>query len=208
MKKFFSFLVFAFLVFTSTNVFAQSVKIGPRITGNFNIYNEKGQTGSWNGIGIGVGGNVDVSFSRHLGILVNLTVFDMKNFSNTTTVNNVSDEYSHTLSFLTIDPLFKAEFNGFYMVGGPSVGIKLAGSGEFTRTVTGKQPSISPLNGSYNSLRFDIAVGTGYNFYLSEGLYLGTDLMAYIPLTNVFDAPGLSTSLFSLKLGVALKFSI
>ena len=46
MKKFFSFLVFAFLVFASTNVFAQSVKIGPRITGNFNIYNEKGQTGS------------------------------------------------------------------------------------------------------------------------------------------------------------------
>ena len=46
---------------------------------------------------------------------------------------------------LHLIPMFKAEFNGFYMVGGPSVGIKLAGSGEFTRTVTGKQPSISPL---------------------------------------------------------------
>jgi hypothetical protein len=211
MKNSFLILAVTFLLYltASNESFGQSVKLGPRLSGNFNIYNENGQTGTWNGIGIGIGGNVDVSFSKHIGILVNLTVFDMKNFSNSTTTGTTTDEFAHTLSFLTIDPMFKAEFSGFYMVGGPSLGIKLAGSGEFTRTTTGGgQPQIAPIPSKYKSVRFDIAVGTGYNFRLSSGLSMGTDFMAYIPLTSVFDAPGLSNSLFSLKLGVALKFDI
>ncbi|MEJ2613364.1 MAG: hypothetical protein P8Z35_00245 [Ignavibacteriaceae bacterium] len=41
MKKFFSFLVFIVLTLGSSSTFAQVVKIGPRITGNFNIYNQQ-----------------------------------------------------------------------------------------------------------------------------------------------------------------------
>jgi hypothetical protein len=209
MKKFFSFLVFAFLVFASTTVFAQSVKIGPRISGNYNIYNQQGLTLSFNGIGVGIGGTVDVSFSSHIGIMTNLTAFDMSNFSNSTTNQGQTEENSYSLYFLTLDPMFKAEFSGFYMVAGPSVGIKLGGSGEQTVTQTGGgNPKVNTLNTNYNSIRFGIAVGTGYNFNLSQGLYMATDIVAGIPLSKTFDAPGLSNSIFTLKLGVALKFSI
>ncbi len=196
------------LFFIAGIISAQSVKIGPRISGNLNIYNADRVTGTWNGIGIGLGGNVDMSFSKTLGMIVNLTIYDMKNFSNEITSGTTTQETSLSLSYLTIDPMFKAEFNGFYMIGGPSIGIKLTSSGERSTVVTGQLPNVQPLNIVTNSVKFDIAVGTGYNFVLSQNLLLGSDLIAYIPITNTFDTPGQSNSIFTIKLGVSLKFRI
>src|SRR3989304_8036659 len=201
------FVVSAFLLlffsFSSIN-FAQSVKIGPRLSGNFAIYNAKGLTGTWNGIGIGIGGTVDISFSEHIGLMVNLTAFDMKPFSNSLTQGNQTRETSLSLSYLTIDPMFKAEFSGFYMVGGPSLGIKLNSSGEVTQSAAGQNPAVQALNLDTKSIRFDIAVGTGYNFKLSPDMSLGSDFMAYIPITDTYNFPGLSNSIFFLKLGACL----
>jgi hypothetical protein len=200
-------LVFTFIIFTQS-IFAQRVLIGPRVSGNFNIYNSKGLTGTWNGLGIGVGGTVDMLFSKSIGLMVNLTAFDMRNFSSSQTQQNVTVETSLSLSYLSIDPMFKAEFSGFYMVGGPSLGIKLNSSGEQTQSATGQQPVVNPINPETKSVRFDIAVGTGYSFALSPDMYLGTDFMAHIPITDTYNFPGVSNSVFSLKLGVALKFKL
>ena len=210
MKKTFLYVVtIVLLSFTfSGQVFSQSVKIGPRLTGNLNIYNQKGLTGTWNGIGIGIGGVVDVSFSRTLGMLINLTVFDMKNFSNSQTNNNTTTESSQSLSYISIDPMFKAEFSGFYMVGGPSLGVKINSSGERTQSAAGQNPVVQSNDLDTKSLRFDIAAGTGYNFKLSPDMYMGTDFMVYIPITDTYDFPGLSNSILSLKLGVSLKFQL
>lgn len=209
MKSFKHLLVFSILFLMSTNILAQTtVLIGPRVTGNFNIYNQKGLTGTWNGIGVGFGPTVDVTFGKNIGIMVNLTAFDMRNFSNSQTQGNTTQEQSLTLSYLALDPMFKAEFSGFYMVAGPSLGIKLNSSGETTVTVTGQAPQIAPINIETKSVRFDIAVGTGYTFKLSSDMALGTDFMAYIPLTDTYNTPGISNSIFSMKLGVALKFRI
>lgn len=205
-KQIFVFLIFLLL---SANILAQTtVMIGPRVTGNFNIYNQKGLTGTWNGVGVGFGPTVDVTFGKNIGIMVNLTAFDMRNFSNSQTQGNTTQEQSLTLSYLALDPMFKAEFSGFYMVAGPSLGIKLNSSGETTVTVTGQAPQINPINIETKSLRFDIAVGTGYTFKLSNDMGLGTDFMAYIPLTDTYNTPGISNSIFTMKLGVALKFKI
>jgi len=205
------FVVSAFLLlffsFSSIN-FAQSVKIGPRLSGNFAIYNAKGLTGTWNGIGIGIGGTVDISFSEHIGLMVNLTAFDMKPFSNSLTQGNQTRETSLSLSYLTIDPMFKAEFSGFYMVGGPSLGIKLNSSGETSTVVTGQAPNVQAINPETKSVRFDIVVGTGYSFKLSPSMYLGSDFMAYIPITDTYNFPGQSNSIFTLKLGASLKFNL
>ncbi len=209
MKTFKYLLVFSILFFMSANILAQTtVMIGPRVTGNFNIYNQKGLTGTWNGVGVGFGPTVDVTFGKNIGIMVNLTAFDMRNFSNSQTQGNTTQEQSLTLSYLALDPMFKAEFSGFYMVAGPSLGIKLNSSGETTVTVTGQAPQINPINIETKSLRFDIAVGTGYTFKLSNDMGLGTDFMAYIPLTDTYNTPGISNSIFTMKLGVALKFKI
>lgn len=202
------FTIAVLLLFMSSLLSAQSVKIGPRLTGNLNIYNQDGLTGTWNGIGIGIGGTVDISFSRNIGLLTNLTVFDMRNFSNETTSNNVTLENSLSLAYLTIDPMFKAEFSGFYMLAGASVGIKMSSSGERTQSATGQNPTVTTLDFETNSIKFDIAAGTGYNFKLSSSMDLGADFLVYIPLSNTYDFPGLSNSLLSLKLGASLKFRI
>jgi hypothetical protein len=209
MKSFKYLLVFSILFFISANMLAQtSVAIGPRVTGNFNIYNQKGLTGTYNGIGVGFGPTVDVTFGKRLGIMVNLTAFDMRNFSNSQTANNVTTESAYSLSYLVIDPMFKVEFSGFYMVAGPSLGIKLNSSGEVTQTQTGAAPVVQPSNLETKSVRFDVSVGTGYTFNLSPDMGLGTDFMVYIPLTDTYNFPGLSNSIFSMKLGVSLKFKI
>lgn len=208
-KSFFLFTVSFLLVLAfSSNSFAQGVKIGPRVTGNFNIYNAKGLTGTWNGMGVGIGGTVDVSFSQNIGLMVNLTGFDMRNFSNSITQGNTTQETTLSLSYISLDPMFKAEFSGFYMIAGPSLGIKLNSSGERSQVVTGQAPAIQALNIETKSVRFDIAIGTGYSFKLSPTMYLGSDFMAYIPLTDTYNFPGQSNSIFTLKLGVALKFSL
>ncbi len=192
----------------ATNALAQKVMIGPRVTGNLNIYNSKGLTGTWNGIGVGIGGQIDVSFSQHIGLMANLTAFDMRNFSNSTTQGNVTTETSLSLSYLTIDPMFKAEFSGFYMVTGPSLGIKLNSSGEQSQTVTGVAPQVASISPETKSLRFDIAVGAGYTFPLSSSMSLGSEFLAHIPISDTYNFPGTSNSIFTLKLGAALKFKL
>jgi hypothetical protein len=205
-----TFSIFVLLLFASANTgFSQSILLGPRLTGNMNIYNQKGLTGTWNGIGVGIGGTLDISFSKHIGLMADLTVFDMKNFSNSTTQNNVTSEESLTLSYLTIDPMFKLEFSGFYMVAGPSLGIKLGSSGETTQTAAGQNPQTATVQLDTKGVIFNIALGTGYTFTLSpNSMYMGTDFMVYIPLSDTYNFPGTSNSVLSLKLGVSLKFNI
>ena len=195
-------------ILTSSTIFAQGFLLGPRVTGNMNIYNEKNLTGTWNGIGVGIGGQLDITFSKHVGIMVDLTAFDMKNFSNSTTTNNVTTDVSLSLSYLTIDPMFKLDFSGFYMVAGPSLGIKLASSGDRTTSGQGQAANDQTISLDTKSVIFNIALGTGYTFVLSPGMYMGTDFMVYIPLSDTYNNPGTSNSVLSLKLGVALKFGI
>ena len=202
------FLVVLLLFAISNSITAQSVEIGPRLTGNLNIFNMERLTGTWNGVGIGIGGTTDISFSQNIGIITNLTFFDMKNFSNESTNNNITTETTLSVAYITIDPLFKAEFSGFYLVGGFSLGIKISSSGEQTQSVINQNPTVQTLNLNTNSMKFDLAFGTGYNFYLSPTMALAPDFMMYIPLTDTYDIPGSSNSSLTLKLGASLKFRI
>jgi hypothetical protein len=197
------------LLFATVNTgFAQEFSLGPRVTGNLNIYNQTGLTGTWNGIGVGIGGTMDVSFTKHVGIMANLTFFDMKNFSNAVTANQVTTNTDLTLSYLTLDPMFKLQFSGFYMVAGPSLGIKLGSSGETTQTAAGQNPATQTLQLDTETLVFDIVAGAGYTFTLSPGMAMGTDFLVYIPLSSTYNTPGTSNSILTLKLGVSLKFNI
>lgn len=201
-----------FVVIFNNSLFAQRIMLGPRLAGNYNIYNEKNLTASYNGIGISAGGQLDALFNKTVGILVNLNAFDMKNFSNTTTTaqGNQSQtvENSISLAYCTIEPMFQANFSGFFMAAGPSIGFKLNGSGEQTVTQTGGTPQVAPLTLNFKSAIFGIATGVGYNIKLSPDMALGTDFFVTIPISNTFDTPGTSNSVLSLKIGAALKFKI
>lgn len=210
MKKIFvTFSVFVLLFFAINTSFAQEVLLGPRISGNLNILNQQASTNlSYSGIGVGIGGTLDVTFSKHVGLMVDLTAFDMRNVSASNTANNATTDVSLTLSYLTIDPMFALNFSGFYMVAGPSLGIKLGSSGTETQTPANGNPTVTTFTTKTNSIVFDIATGVGYTFKLSQDMFMGTDFMVYIPLSNTYDLPGNSNSILTLKLGVSLKFNI
>jgi|CZKP01.1.fsa_nt_gi hypothetical protein len=208
--RFVAFSVFVLLLFTSVNTsFAQDVTLGPRLSGNFNIYNQTGLVGSYNGIGIGIGGTVDISFSKHIGIMTNLTFFDMRSFSSSNTAQNQTTESSLSLSYLTLDPMFKLEFSGFYIVAGPSLGVKLGSSGTTTVTAAGATPNVTTLNLDTQSVIFDIVAGTGYSFTLTpNSMFMGVDFTVYIPISNTYNFPGTPNSVLTLKLGCSLKFQL
>lgn len=203
-----SILLVIALIFVSNTLFAQRVLIGPRLAGNFNIYNQKGLTGTYNGLGLTAGGQVDALFSKNIGIMVNVNFFDMKNFGRSSTQNNVTTDESYSLSYASIDPMFQANFEGFYFGAGVSFGFKLNSSGEITQTVTGQPPVVTPRDIETKSVRFDIPANVGYNIPLSPKMVLGTDFTVYIPVTDTYNAPGISNSILSMKFGVALKFRI
>lgn len=208
MKNIVTILAIAIVIGIAGSANAQRVLMGPRLSGNFNIYNQKGLTGTWNGLGVGVGGQIDVLFNKTVGILGNLTVFDMKNFSNTQTTNNVTTDQAYSLSYATIDVMFQANFSNYYFAAGPTLGVKLNSSGEITQTATGQAPVVQASNIETKSTVFNITAETGYNIPLSPDMYLGTSLGVNIPLSSTYNTPGIDNSILSLKLGVALKFRI
>lgn len=211
MKKTFKILI-ALLILTAflsaEKTYAQKVLIGPRLSGNLNIYNQKGLTGTWNGIGVAIGGTVDASFSQHIGIMANLNVFDMRNFKNSQTSGGVTTEQSYKLAYVTPEVLFKTEFSGFYMVAGPSLGINIVNSGEITQSATGQTPQSQTSNPEVNTIRFDIKTGAGYTFPLGNNMYMGTDFMVLIPITDTYNFTGTSNNVLTFQLGAALKFKI
>lgn len=195
-------------IFHTEKTYAQKVLIGPRLAGNMNIYNQKGLTGTWNGFGVSIGGTVDASFSQHIGLMANLNVFDMRNFKNTQTQGGVTTSQSYSLAYVTPEVLFKAEFSGFYMVAGPSLGINITNSGEITQTATGQTPVTQTSDPEVNTMRFDIKTGAGYTFPLGNGMYMGTDFMVMIPVTDTYNFTGVSNNVLTFQLGAALKFKI
>ncbi len=209
-NRFVNFSVFILLLFAAVNTgFSQGVLLGPRISGNLNIFNQQAKSNfSYSGIGVGIGGTLDITFSKHIGLMVDLTAFDMRNISASNTANNTTTDESLTLSYLTIDPMFELNFSGFYIVAGPSLGVKLGSSGTETSTPANGNPTVTTYTPKTNSIVFDIATGVGYTFKLSPDMSMGTDFMVYIPLSNTFDSPGNSNSILTLKLGVSLKFNI
>lgn len=200
-------------IFSAEKTYAQKVLIGPRLGGNLNIYNQKGLTGTWNGIGVSIGGTVDVSFNQNVGLMANLNVFDMRNFKNSqsvqTNVGPGTQETSVQLAYVSPEVLFKTEFSGFYMVAGPSLGINIVNSGETSLSAPGATPQTQTLNLEVNTIRFDIKTGAGYTFHLGNNMYMGTDFMIMIPLTDTYKTTaGQSNSVMTFQLGAALKFRI
>src|SRR5690606_13332117 len=206
--KIFVVLLVLTAIFSAEKTYAQRVLIGPRVGGNMNIFNQKGLTGSWNGFGATIGGTIDVSFNKTVGLMANLNVFDMRNFKNTQTSGGVTTTQSQSLAYVTPEVMFKTEFSGFYLVAGPSLGINITNSSEVTQTATGQPPVPQSRDLEVNAIRFDIKTAAGYTFPLSDNMYMGTDFMIMIPVTDTYNFTGVSNNILTFQLGAALKFRI
>lgn len=215
MKNFFTacFIVFVTLLFITAPSSAQfKMSLGPATGMNFNLHtgSDLGETGT--GFGFVFGGQVDMSFSKTVGLLTTLTFYDNRSGSATTTSSNqyqdnrgnpvistVSNETSASLAYFMIEPLvkFNLKHSDLYFIVGPSFGFNIEGTGESTVTETLPPPytfdngqnKIVQKSGKSSMkdllVRFELKMGAGYNFPIADGIDLAPQVSFGYGITKV-----------------------
>lgn len=197
MKKLFSLflsaLILSFLV-SSQSMAQFHMSLGPEVGMNFNIHTGSDLDESGSGIGFVIGGQLDMDFSRVIGLVTTMQFYD--NRSGTTSkessknyqdqqgnpvTSTITDENSASLAYFMIEPLFKLKIpsSDFYFLVGPSVGFNVEGSSE--HEISEKFPPPYQNNdqtrkdkASMKDLlaRFELKFGSGYNIPLSNSIVL------------------------------------
>ena len=197
MKKLISFFALSALiiVLTSGYSFAQfQLKLGPSAGLNYNIHTGSDLPQSGSGFGFVIGGQVDMSFTPHIGLIANMQFYDNRSGSFSKTSSNqytdqntgapitstVSDQNDASIAYFMIEPLFKLSLanSGMFFFVGPAIGFNVQGS--FQETISETFPTGYQNNntkqtskGSIQNMnaRFELKLGGGYDIPLG-GLYL------------------------------------
>ena len=182
MKKILAiFVLVLFLVPGLTN--AQfKMSIGPAVGFNWNFHSAGNATG--NGIGLFLGGTCDMEFSKSLGLVGNLYVFDNKYGS--------YNGNGLGINYVTLEGLLKWNLNSskFYFLSGLGFGF-----------CTGSSPSgITNTN-----VRIEVKAGAGYNFEIGK-MVLSPFITAGYGFTDVVSNS--DWKIFTIQAGANLKFPI
>ena len=169
MKKFSLVLVVCLiLVFALTAQAQFKLAIGG-ITGmNFSIHSGSDLQSTGTGIGLAIGAQADMSFTKNVGVVTTLYFYDGRGGSYNFTTQGVTANYDASVGYFMIEPLFKYTLPTapIYFIGGPSIGFAVQGSYSVTATgYTGTKGSIQDMNA-----RFEIKAGAGYIFPLSKDM--------------------------------------
>lgn len=135
-------LVGVCLVLATTAQAQFKMAIGPAIGLNFNIHSGSDLDKTGTGVGLVVGGQADMSFSKSLGLLTTLYFYDNRSgsFSQTGSQGgvNYTVDVSASVAYFEIEPLFKFTLPDapIYFVAGPALGFNVEGESEAKTTVT------------------------------------------------------------------------
>lgn len=192
--------------------FAQfKMSIGPVVGMNYNFYHGSAISNSnmsFNGIGLSVGGQADMSFTPVVGMLVTVTAYDMMSASGSLTQQAVKNTQNIGLGYLMVSPAMKFTIPntglGFFI--GPGIGFKLTGTSEQYQIANGVRQQTAPISDLLNvKPRVDGQIGMFYDFNL-KSLYLTPYFLYDHGSTDVTDGGEWKAS--GIKLGLALKFSV
>lgn len=214
MKKFVT--VSCIILLASLFVFNTSypqfkLSLGPTTGMNFNLHtgSDLGETGT--GFGFVFAGQVDMSFSKSIGLLTTLAFYDNRSGDATKTSSNqyqdgqgnpvtstVSTETSASLAYFMIEPLLKLSVanSGFYFIAGPSIGFNIEGTGEATVTET-LPPGYNFQNGTNKITskgkstlkdllaRFELKFGSGMDIPISDGIVIAPQVTFGYGITKI-----------------------
>lgn len=205
MKKLYSIsiLVTLLVLFTAQNSFSQfRLSLGPNIGMNFNLHTGSDLPESGSGFGMLAGAQVDMMFSRTVGLMTNLQFYDNRSgsYSSTTTEPNNGNPYTYTvdvnasLAYFQLEPLIKlAVPGGLFFFGGPALGFSVESSSEVEAKLT--TPGFTWNNGSTTiknkssikdmNVRFEIKVGAGYDIPVGLDMAITPQVSFGYGLTNV-----------------------
>jgi len=218
MKKLLLFAAISFLFLSSQALGQFRLKLGPNTGMNFNIATGSDVEETANGFGFFIGGTVDMEFTPTIGLITNMQFYDNRSVSSETegTVQGISYtiENSTSLAYFMIEPLFKLSLpgSGFYFVAGPCVGFNVEGSIEANLSsandqVTFQDGSTKQKATLRNTLvRFELKVGSGYDFVLSPLITLAPQFTFGYGITKVVE--NVESRVLTIQLQAAVKFGL
>lgn len=220
MKKMFAYLLLASTIFllASNSSFAQfRLKVGPNLGLNYNIGTGSDVTETMTGIGMVIGGTVDMGFTPTIGLITNLQFYDNRSggTSSEGSVQGVAYtiDSDNSIAYFMIEPLFKLTLPGssIYFVMGPAFGFNVQGSYDVRITSQNNQVTFNDgstkATGSLKNMlvRFALKFGSGYDIKIGS-IFLTPQLGFEYGLTNV--QSDIKARILTIQLTTAVKFSI
>ncbi len=217
MKNIFTSIIL--ILFLSNISYSQfKMKVGPTLGLNFNIGTGSDLNETATGLGLLIGAQVDMNFTRTIGLITNVQFYDNRSGSSSSEGTQSGISYSITssssLAYFMIEPLFKLDLTGsrLYFVMGPMVGFNIEASSELRLTsqnnrLTFTDGSTKIKQSIKNTLvRFGIKTGAGYNIPLSRLVELTPQLYFEYGLTNI--QSNVSARILTFQALVTAKFNI
>lgn len=220
MKKTFTYLLLASTIFllASNSSFAQfRLKLGPNLGMNYNIGTGSDVQETMTGIGMVLGGTVDMGFTPTIGLITNVQFYDNRSGGTSTESSVQGIAYTidddRSLAYFMIEPLFKLTLpsSSFYFVAGPVFGFNVQGSYDIRITSQNNQVTFNDgstkATGSIKDLlvRFGLKFGSGYDFKIGS-IYLTPQLAFEYGLTNIVS--DVKARILTIQLTTAVKFAL
>ena len=213
-------LGFAILILSASVLQAQKkMSLGLVLGGSYNIHTGSGLAKTATGVGFVGGVQMDVSFTKALGLLTTVYAYDNRIGGTTRDVMIdgivFTDVTSVTIAYAGIEPLLKYTMpdDRFYFVAGPSIGFKVEAHGEDTQTTTTPATGF-PDGYSYQSTykpadvntRFEFNVGAGYVLKIDGQTRLTTQMIFAHGLNNI--EKNVDWRINSVRLIASLEFDV
>jgi len=193
------------------------LKLGPNIGLNYNIGTGSDVDETMTGIGMVIGGTVDMAFTPTIGLITNLQFYDNRSGGTSTEGSvqgiayTVNDDRS--LAYFMIEPLFKLTLpsSSVYFVFGPAFGFNIQGSYDIRITSQNNQVTFNDgstkATGSIKDMlvRFALKLGSGYDIKLGS-IFLTPQLAFEYGLTNIVS--DVKAKILTIQLTTAVKFSL
>jgi hypothetical protein len=164
------FIVAALLILCAAAGFGQfKMSIGPNVGLGWNSHSITGAVNSVNGFGFVAGAQVDLAFSKEIGLIVNLQAYDNRHGKESEPFNNGTLETNVSVAYFTIEPLFKFTIpeTDFFLFAGPTIGFNTSANVDQTYTPNGGGQAQNGSGTLQNmNTQFDIKGGAGYNIPL------------------------------------------
>jgi Outer membrane protein beta-barrel domain len=227
MKKSLSLFMLVLILFFASTQDSDAqfrLKLGPYTGMNFNLGTGSDLTETATGFTFFFGSQVDMSFTRTLGLLTQVQFYDGRGIGYSQTggtaklitgglgLQNLGQgtlDTDFSLAYFMIQPLLKLTLpaSSFYFVFGPSIGFNISASVREQYTINGqktydsKSVSIKELN-----VRFELTGGAGYDIPLSQLMVLTPQFTFGFGITTV--QSDVSARILTFQLGTALKFNL
>ncbi|HTY36865.1 MAG TPA: outer membrane beta-barrel protein [Bacteroidota bacterium] len=187
-------------VLTQVSPAQTEISFGPAVGMSFNQHKGSNIPSNANAVGLIIGGQFDIAFSKSVGLLATIA-YDNKvgKYTDAGTIGGIdySTNASITIAYCTVEPLFQYTLPNrpVYFVTGPSLGIPVQGKTQTTSEILTPGYSfpngyaLQTLNTTVDNMkaRFEWKIGAGYCWHVDKKTFLNVHAIYSRVFTDVVD---------------------